>query len=153
MLPCIWPRYHHHRGAGWAYRLIVVCWLWVVSYVGIRRVIYHAIGNTLLTRWRWASSSASELLAQQPPCQIGHCAAFSGQKKHWGMMCGGSGGKIRGIRLGDEFYYTMGHRTLINHGGRCCPTATAFKHTTISQHTMEQVYIVNTRKSIINNVY
>ncbi len=29
----------------------------------------------------------------------------------------------------------------------------AFKYTTISKHTMEQVYIVKTRKTIINNVY
>jgi hypothetical protein len=29
----------------------------------------------------------------------------------------------------------------------------AFKHTTISEHTMEQVYIVKTRKTIISNVY
>jgi hypothetical protein len=50
MLLRIWLRYHCCRGAGWAYRLIVVCWLWVVSYVGIRRVMYHAIGDTLLTR-------------------------------------------------------------------------------------------------------
>ncbi len=67
-------------------------------------------------------------------------------------MCGGGGGKIGGIRLGDEFSYTMGHRALISHGGCCCHMATAFKHTTINQHTMEQVYVVNTRKSIINNV-
>jgi hypothetical protein len=29
----------------------------------------------------------------------------------------------------------------------------AFKHTTISKHTMQQDYIVKTRKKIINNVY
>jgi hypothetical protein len=28
----------------------VVGWLWVVSYVRIRRVLYQAFGNTLLTR-------------------------------------------------------------------------------------------------------
>ncbi len=30
----------------------VVGWLWVVSYVRILRVLYQAIGDTLLTRWR-----------------------------------------------------------------------------------------------------
>jgi hypothetical protein len=29
----------------------------------------------------------------------------------------------------------------------------AFKHTTISKHTMQQDYDVKTRKTIINNVY
>ncbi len=28
----------------------VVGWLWVVSYVRIRRVLYQAFGDTLLTR-------------------------------------------------------------------------------------------------------
>ncbi len=128
MLPCIWPRYHHCRGAGQANRLIVVCWLWVVSYVGICRVMYHAIGDTLLTRWRWASLSASEPLARQPPCQIGCCAALSGQQHHWGMMRGGCGGKIGGIRPGDEFSYTIGLRASIDHGGHRCPMATMGPH-------------------------
>jgi hypothetical protein len=28
----------------------IVGWLWVVSYIRIRRVLYHAFGDTLLTR-------------------------------------------------------------------------------------------------------
>jgi hypothetical protein len=36
------------------------------------------------------------------------------------------------------------------HDGASLP---AFKHATISQHTMQQVYVVKTRKTIINNVY
>ncbi len=28
----------------------VVSWLWVVSYIRIRRVLYQAFGDTLLTR-------------------------------------------------------------------------------------------------------
>jgi hypothetical protein len=80
-----------------------VGWLWVVIYVGICRVLYQANGNTLSMRWRWASLSASELSAQQPSCQIGHCVVLSGQQHHWGMMRGSGGDKIGGIRTGDGF--------------------------------------------------
>jgi hypothetical protein len=42
---------------------------------------------------------------------------------------------------------------LIDHGGRRRPTATwgptpGFKHTIASKHTMEQVYVVKTRKKL-----
>jgi hypothetical protein len=39
-------------------------------------------------------------------------------------MCGGGGDKLGGIGPGDKFSYMMEHCTLINHGGRHCPTAT-----------------------------
>jgi hypothetical protein len=38
-------------------------------------------------------------------------------------MCGGGGGKIGGIGLGDKFSYTMGLHASMDHEGRHCPTA------------------------------
>jgi hypothetical protein len=35
----------------------VVGWLWVVLYVGICRLSYQANGDTLPTRWQWATMS------------------------------------------------------------------------------------------------
>ncbi len=106
----------------------IVGWLWVVSYVGICRLSYQAIGDTLPTRWRWASSSASELSAWQPPHQIGHCVALSRQQHHWGMMCGGGGNKIGGRSAGGDDSYNRWVCTSIDHGGCHCPTATMGPH-------------------------
>ncbi len=133
----------------------IVDWLWVVIYVGMRKLLYQAIGDTLPMRWRWASSSALELSVRQPPHQIGHCVLSSGQQHHWGMMRGGGSGKIEGIRAGRDNSYNRWVCTSISHGGHHCPMATmgphwgplpAFKHTTISKHTMRQDYVVKTRK-------
>jgi hypothetical protein len=43
---------------------------------------------------------------------------------HWGMMRGGSSGKIGGIGPGDAFSYTIGHCASINHEGCHCSTDT-----------------------------
>jgi hypothetical protein len=43
-------------------------------------------------------------------------------------------------------------RSPLSYGHHGAPLP-AFKHTTISKHTMQQDYIVKTRKNIINNVY
>ncbi len=113
-LSAIWVTLHQRT-------LWVGCGLW---YIGMCRVLYQAIGDNLWMRWQWAFLLALEPLVQHPPHQIGSCAALSGQQHHWGMMRGGSSGKKRGIGPGDAFSYTMGFCTWINHGGRCCPTAT-----------------------------
>ncbi len=78
----------------------IVGLLRVVITVGIRMVLYQAIGDTLLTSWQWASSSALEPSTWQPLHQIGHCAMSSWQQHHWGMMCGSGGIKIGGIGPG-----------------------------------------------------
>jgi hypothetical protein len=106
----------------------IVGWLWVVSYVRIRRVLYQSIGNTLLMRWGWASLLALEPSARQPPCQIGCCVALYGQQHHWGMMCGGGSGKIGGRRVEGDNSYNRWVCTSIDHGGRRCPTATMGPH-------------------------
>jgi hypothetical protein len=128
----------------------IVGWLWAVICIGIHRVLYQVIGNTLPTRWQWASLLALEPLARQPPQQIGHYVALSRQQHHWGTMHGSGGGKIGGIGSGDEFSYTMGLRALIDHDGRRCSMATMGpcsppKHTSISKNTLQQVYVVKAR--------
>ncbi len=154
MLPRIWLRYHRCRGAGWAYRLIVVCWLWVVSYVGILRFLYHAIGDTLLMRWRWSSLLASESFVRQPPCQIGCCATLSGQQHHWGMMHGAwwrlwqnrRNKTRRQVFLHDgTLRIDWSWRSPLSYGHNGSPLP-AFKHATISQHTMQQVYVEKLEK-------
>jgi hypothetical protein len=105
----------------------IVGWLWVVLYVGIHTVC-TAIGNTLSTRWWWASSLATELSAWQPPHQIGCCVASSGQQHNWGMMRGGRGGKIGRRRAGGDDSYSRWVCASINHGSRRCPTATMGPH-------------------------
>ncbi len=103
--------------------------------------------------------SSSEPLARQPPHQIGHCAMFSGQQHHWGMMRGGGGGKIGGIRPGDKFFYTMGLRASINHCSQCCPTATMgphFRFLSIKQSAnilWSGSTLLTLEKAIINSVY
>ena len=80
----------------------VVGLLWVVSYVGIRRVVYQTI----------ASLSASELSARQPPCQMGHCATSADSVHHHGGMmrcCGGV--KEGGIGAGRDYSYSYSMRT------------------------------------------
>jgi hypothetical protein len=54
----------------------IVGFLWVVSYVGIHRVMYQTIGNR-------ASLLASEPLAWQPPRRI-DCRAVAEQGHHGG---------------------------------------------------------------------
>ncbi len=43
-------------------------------------------------------------------------------------MRGGGGREIGGIGPGDEFSYTMGLCALMDHEGRCCPTAAMGPH-------------------------
>ena len=102
----------------------VVGWLWIVSYVGIRRLLYPAIGNTLPTRWRWALLLALELSAWQPLWQIGPYAAPFGKGHCGGMMRGGGGGKIGGRKVGGDNIYNRWVSTSINHGGCQWPMAT-----------------------------
>ncbi len=137
----------------------IVGWLYVVIYIGIHRVTYQAICNNLPTRWQWASSSASELSAQQPPRHIGHCAASSGQQHHWGMKRGGGGNKIGGIRPGDRFSYMMGLRASIDHGSHRCPTATMGPHSRLLsiQQSVSILWnrskLLKLEKTIIINVF
>ncbi len=100
----------------------VAGWLLVVSYIRICRVLYQVIGDTLRTRWGWASSSASKPSAQKPPHQIGCCVMLSRQQHHWGMMRGGGGGKIGGGRAGGYDSYNRRVCTSVNHGGYNCPS-------------------------------
>jgi hypothetical protein len=66
--------------------------------------------------------------AWQPPQEIGHCAASSGQEHHWRMMHGGGGSEIGGIGPGDEFSYMMGLRAMMDHEGHRCPMAAIGPH-------------------------
>jgi hypothetical protein len=95
----------------------IVGLLWVVSYVGICRVMYQAINNVYPTRWQWASSLALEPLAGQPKRQIGHNAASSRKGHCGGMMCGNGGSEIEGRGTGGEDSYNRQIFTLIDHGG------------------------------------
>ncbi len=123
--------------------------LWVVSYVGICRVTYHVIGNAYLTRWQWASPPALEPSAWQPLCWIGRYAALS-EKGH----CGGKMEEEREETIPTTHTINIDQqwRSPPSYGRHGAPLP-AFKHTTISKHTMVEFYIVKTRKTIKNNVY
>ena len=89
---------------------------------------------------------------------VGLYAPLSGHRpkpgsEDGGMMHDGGGGKIGGRGVGGEDFYNRRIIILIDHGGRRRPTATwgptpGLKHTTTSKHTMEQVYVVKTRKKL-----
>jgi hypothetical protein len=72
----------------------VVGLLWVVSYIGIHRVVYQTISDAFLMRGGRASPLVLEPSTWQPPCQIGRCALLSGQGHHGGIMRGSGGGKM-----------------------------------------------------------
>jgi hypothetical protein len=135
----------------------VVGLLWVVPYVGICRVMYQAIGNAYPARWRWASPPALEPSAWQPLCQIGCYAALSRKGHHGGMMQGG--GKIGGKRAGGDYSYNRWVSTSVNHGGRCCPTATMGPHSrllSIQQSAnilCDRTTLLKLENTIINNDY
>jgi hypothetical protein len=133
-------------------RRCVVGPLWIVLNVGIRRAMYQNIVDAFPIRWGKASPSASELLARQPPHRIGRYAASSEQVHHGGMMHGNSGEKIGGRGAGGDIFYNRRIYTTIYHGVRHRPTAIMGPHSrllsihAISEHTMEHVYIIKTRK-------
>ncbi len=107
----------------------VVGLLWVVSYVGICRVmLYQAIGDAYPTRWQWASLPALEPSARQPLPRIGRYAASSGKGHCGGMMHGRGGGKIGGRGTGGDDSNNRQVRTSIDHGGRHCPMAAMGPH-------------------------
>ena len=89
----------------------IVGLLWVVSYVGIHRVVYQTIGDAS----PMASPSASELSAWQPPCQMGRCATFADLVHHRGMMHCGGGVKEWGIEAGGDYptAYELAHRSMM----------------------------------------
>ncbi len=93
----------------------IVGLLWVVSYLGIRRVACPTSGD--------ASPSASELSAWQPPRLMGHCAASADSFQHAGMMHCGGGVKEGGTGAGGDYSYSMRTRASIDDGGRRRPTA------------------------------
>jgi hypothetical protein len=69
--------------------------LWVVFYVGIRRLHTTKSANSPEEGGR-ASAPVSEPSARQPSPQIGGSAASTGQVHCEGTMCGGGGGDERG---------------------------------------------------------
>ena len=95
----------------------VVGLLWVVSYVGIHRVVYQTIGDASPM-----APSASELSAWQPPCQMGRCATFADLVHHRGMMHCGGGVKEWGIEAGGDYSYSIRTCASIDDGGRHRPT-------------------------------
>ncbi len=93
---------------------------------------------------------ASEPSSQQPPHQFGCFFVSAYLLHHGGMMCDGGGSKLRGIEPGDEVSYTMWFGASISDGGQQFPWGPTpnFQATKISQHTMQQVSIVKTRKKL-----
>jgi len=121
---------------------------WVVSYIGIRRVMCYTIGDAFLTRRGRASPLAS---ARKPQCRIGHCAALSGQGHHGGMMYGSGVGKMGGKGAGRDDSYSTQIRTSnderrwrspMSYGGRRGAPLPTFTQIRINKHTMEQVCII-----------
>jgi len=106
----------------------VVELLWVLSYIGIRRVTYQTIGDASPTRWERASPLALELSARQPPCRMGRCAVSANLVHHGGMMRCGSGVKEGGIGAGGDYSHRMQTRALMNDGGSHRPTVATRPH-------------------------
>jgi hypothetical protein len=96
---------------------------------------------------------------RQPPQQIGHCAASSGQEHCWGTIRGGVGGKIGGIGPGDVFSYMMGLCASMDHEGCRRPMAATGPHSRVLgiQQSVNilcnRTMLLKLEKNIINNVY
>ncbi len=136
----------------------VVGLLWVVSYIGICRIMYQAIGNAYPTRWWWASprywshwlGSLYAKLVVMLRCPgkdiVGECVWqrwWQNRKKRnrrWQFIQQAS------LYLNQSWWLPSSY----GHHGAPLP---AFKHTAISKHTMEQVYMLKLEKTIINHVY
>ncbi len=103
--------------------------------IGIYKVLYQAISNTLPTRWR------------QPPSQFCCCAVLSGQEHHWETMRGGSSGKIGAIGPVDKISYMMGLHALIEHDGRCCPMATMGPHSSIGNNVGQKMLVTKSLRA------
>ncbi len=108
----------------------IVGWLWVVLYVGIRRLSYQAIGNTLPTRWQWATMSilvgigAVGVAASTPNwllCCIIRAATSLGNDTWWWWQ-------LNWRKKSGKNFYNRWVCTLINHGSRRCPTVTMGPH-------------------------
>ena len=128
----------------------VVGLLWVVSYVGIRRVVYQTIGDASPTRWGRASPSASELSARQPQLRMGRCATSTDLVHYGGMMCWGGGVKEDRIGAGGDYSYIMRTCTSINDGGCRSPTAAAGPHSRLlSIHLQQSTSILCDRTSLL----
>jgi len=85
----------------------IVGLLWVVSYVGIRSVVYQTLGYASPARRGRASLSASEPSSRQPPCQIGRFFASADSRHHGGMKRLGGLGAKGGIGTGGEVFFSM----------------------------------------------
>jgi hypothetical protein len=121
----------HHLGHNVSTDVVEL--LWVVSCVGICRVIYQTIVDAFPTRRGRASPSASEQAWQPPLHHAESVAMLHGLGRfimHEGMMHGGSSGKIGGRGAGGKNIYNRQLCTLIDHGGcnRPTPTATMGPH-------------------------
>ncbi len=147
MLPCIWPRYHCCRGAGRAYRLIVVCLLWIVSYVGICRVMYHAIGDTLSILVGIRAIGVAAFMPNWLLCCVVRATTSLENDVWWRWWQNRRNKTRRQVFLHDGTSCINWSWPLpLSYGHHGAPLL-AFKHTAISQHTMEQVYVVKTRKN------
>ncbi len=137
----------------------IVGLLQVVSYIGICRVVYHAIGNANPTRRQWAFLPASEPSARQPLCRIGRYAALFGKGHCGGMMHGSGGGEIGGNRTGGDDSYNRQVCTSIDHGGCHHPMAAMGPHSRLLSIQQSANILWNSstslklEKTIINNLY
>ncbi len=128
-----WWRVGHHGGCCQPFRLQGIdkhCGL-VVDY-DLRRNAQGIVpgdrqhpANKVTKR----SLLALEPLVQQPPCQISHYVASSGQQHHWGMTCGcGSGSGISRMGVGGDNSYNRQICTSIDYGCCLCLTAAMEPH-------------------------
>jgi hypothetical protein len=132
----------------------VVGLLCVVSYIGICRIVYQGIGDTL-TMSIIVGIGAVGVAASTPNwlfCCIVRAATSLGNDAWWWRRQNRrkKSGR-RGLLQQVSSYLDRTWRSPLSYGHHGAPLP-AFKHMTISKHTMQQDYVDKTRKNIINNV-
>jgi hypothetical protein len=127
----------------------VVGLLWVVFYVGIRRVTYHGLPDK--ATMSIPSSIRAVGLAASLPNRLLCCVLREGTS--WGKDAWCRWRWNRRKKSGRRQFLQHAQLISIKDGGRRHPMAAmgphslAFKHKTINKHTMEEFYIIKTRKN------
>ena len=130
----------------------VVGWLWVVSYVRISRVLYQVIGNApdKVTMSIIVGIGAIGAAASMPNwllCRVVRAAKSLGNDAWWRRLQNRRKKSGRRQFLQQvSLHINQSWQSPLSYGHHGAPLPDS-KHTTISKHTMQQDYIVKTRKN------